>query len=187
MIRPFDRSQPVQTSGGRHHGLQESARIARHRRDDATFGGHMNTPAAAPKAPWHLWVVGVLALLWNSGGAFDYLMTQTRNPGYMGSFTPEQLAYFYGFPRWVVATWALSVWGGVAGAVLVLLRQRLAVWVFAVSLAAMVPTFFHNYVLTDGFAIMGGVGALIFTAVIVAVGAALLLYARGLASRGLLR
>lgn len=147
----------------------------------------MTASTEALKTPWHLWLVGVLALLWNSAGAFDYLMTQTRNPSYMSSFTPEQLAYFYGFPKWAIATWALSVWGGVLGALLLLLRRRLAVPVFAVSLAAMLITFFHNYVLTDGLAVMGGAAGLIFTAVIVATGVALLLYAKFLAGRQLLR
>jgi hypothetical protein len=147
----------------------------------------MRTITAALETPWHLWLVGVLALLWNSGGAFDYVMTQTRNPSYMGSFTPEQLAYFYGFPKWAVATWALSVWGGVLGALLLLLRRRQAVVAFGVSLAAMLPTFFHNYVLTDGLAVMGGPGGLVFTVVIVVTGVALLLYARALAAKGVLR
>jgi hypothetical protein len=37
----------------------------------------MNSPIPAPNivTPWHLWLVGVLALLWNSFGAFDYVMT----------------------------------------------------------------------------------------------------------------
>jgi hypothetical protein len=147
----------------------------------------MNATSITGKAPWHLWVVGALALLWNCGGAFDYLMTQTRNASYMSAFTPEQLAYFYGFPKWVVATWAVSVWGGVAGALLLLLRRRLAVPVFAASLAAMLPTFFHNYVLTDGLAVMGGVAGLAFTVVIVVAGVALLFYARALAGRNVLR
>ena len=30
------------------------------------------------RTPWHLWVVGILALLWNSFGCVDYFMTQTR-------------------------------------------------------------------------------------------------------------
>ncbi len=51
--------------------------------------------------PLHLWIVGALSLLWNAVGAFDYLMTQTRNQAYMSDFTPEQLEYFYGFPAWV--------------------------------------------------------------------------------------
>ena len=30
------------------------------------------------KAPLHLWIVGVLAVLWNAIGAFDYSATQLR-------------------------------------------------------------------------------------------------------------
>lgn len=149
----------------------------------------MNSPVPAPNVvtPWHLWLVGVLALLWNGIGAYDYVMTETRNAAYMSAFTPEQLAYFYGFPMWVVATWALSVWGGVLGAVLLLLRKRWAVPVFGVSLVTMVLTSFYNFVLTDGLAIMGGAGGLVFSAVIFVVAVALLVYARSLARSGVLR
>ncbi len=149
----------------------------------------MNHPTPAPtiSAPWHLWLVGVLALLWNGVGAFDYLMTETRNASYMGTFTPEQLAYFYGLPKWVVSTWALSVWGGVLGSVLLLMRKRWAVPVFGLSLVALLLTSFHNFVLSNGLAVMGGAGALVFTAVIFVVAVALLIYARRLARNGVLR
>jgi hypothetical protein len=105
----------------------------------------------------------------------------------MSSFTPEQRAYFYGFPMWVVASWALSVWGGVFGAVALLLRKRWAVPVFAISLVTMVLTTFHNFVLTNGMAIMGGTGGLVFSAVIFVIAVALLVYARSLARAGVLR
>jgi hypothetical protein len=144
-------------------------------------------PSPNAKAPWHLWVAGALALLWNGMGAFDYVMTQTRNASYMSSFTPEQLAYFYGFPKWVVATWALSVWGGVLGSILLLLRKRWAVPVIAVSLVTFLVTAFYNLVLTDGLAIMGGVGGLVFSGVIFLIAAALLIYSRRLARDGVLR
>ena len=52
--------------------------------------------------PWHLWVVGVVALLLSAMGALDYVMTQTKNDSYMSNFTPERLEFFYGFPAWVV-------------------------------------------------------------------------------------
>ena len=149
----------------------------------------MNGPKSARSiaAPWHLWLVGALALIWNGIGAFDYVMTETRNAAYMISFTPEQRAYFYGFPMWVIATWALSVWGGVLGAVALLLRKRWAVPVFGVSLVTMVLTTFHNFVLTNGIAIMGGTGGLVFSAVIFVIAVALLVYARSLARAGVLR
>jgi hypothetical protein len=105
----------------------------------------------------------------------------------MSAFTPEQLDYFYGFPAWVVAAWALSVWGGVLGSILLLLRRRWAVPVFGVSLAAMVLTTIYNFVLSDGLEVMDGAGGLIFTAVIFVIAVALFVYARWLARVGVLR
>ena len=64
----------------------------------------------ATQTPRHLWIVGIVALLWNLIGAMDYIMTQTRNEAYMDQFTPEQLEFFYGFPVWLIAFWALAVW-----------------------------------------------------------------------------
>lgn len=147
----------------------------------------MNGPEPARPAPWHLWLVGVLTLLWNGVGAFDYLMTKTKNASYLGSFTPEQLAYFESFPAWAVACWALSVWGGVLGSALLLARRRVAVPVLLVSLVAMLPMWFYNYVLTDGLRLMGGAGALAFSATIFVVALGLWLYARRLAQAGVLR
>lgn len=147
----------------------------------------MTDHAAAAAAPRHLWIVGAVALLWNAMGAFDYLMTETRNEAYMSRFTPEQLDFFYGFPVWVVGAWAIAVWGAVLGSVLLLLRKRLAAPVFAVSLAAMVVTTIHNYVLSDGLAVMGGTGPLLFSILIFLVAVALLCYARAMARRGVLR
>lgn len=145
----------------------------------------MTTPTSP--TPRHLWIVAVLSLLWNSMGALDYTMTETRNAAYLKDFTPEQLAYFTSFPKWVIATWALGVWGSVAGSLALLARSKWAASAFSVSLVAMLLTFVHNYLLSNGYAIMGGVGAAAFTATIVAVGVALVVYARRMVQRGVLR
>lgn len=141
--------------------------------------------AGTDRAPWHLWVVGGLGFLWDCVGAFDYLMTQTQNESYMGQFTPEQLEFFYGFPAWVVAFWAVAVWGGLLGTVLILLRKRLAVPVLLVSLLAMVVTAVHNFLLSNGLEIMGGAGAA-FTILIFLVAVGLWVYARAMTRRGVL-
>lgn len=139
-----------------------------------------------PRTPWHLWVVGILALLWNVMGAFDYLMTQTKNAAYMGQFTPEQLEFFYGFPAWVVSAWAIAVWGGVLGSLLLLLRRGLAYGVFLVSFVALAVTTFHNFVLTNGLEAMGGAGTLMFSALIVVVAILLIVYSGAQKKRGVL-
>ena len=138
------------------------------------------------RTPWHLWVVGVLAVLWNSMGAFDYVMTQTRNEGYMSKFTPEQLEYFYGFPSWVVAFWAIAVWSGVFGALLLLLRKKLAARVLLGSFLSMVVTTIYNFGLSDGLEAMGGAFELVFSAMIFVIAFLLYLYAKAMKNRGVL-
>jgi hypothetical protein len=112
-------------------------------------------------------------------------MTQTQNESYMGQFTPEQLEYFYGFPTWVVAFWALAVWGGVLGTLLLLLRKRLAVGVLLVSLLSMIVTSVYNFFLSDGLQVMGS-GAVAFSGLIFVIALGLWLYARAMARRGVL-
>jgi len=142
----------------------------------------MTRTAPTPK---HLWIIAVIALLWNLMGAFDYLMTQTENEGYMSQFTPEQLEYFYGFPMWFEVFWALAIWGGVAAAILLLLRNRLALPVFAMSFVSMVITAVYSYAFSDGMAVMGAVG-LVWSLAIFAIALFLVLYSRAMAARGVL-
>jgi hypothetical protein len=137
------------------------------------------------KKPVHLWIVGLLSLLWNAMGAFDYLATHLRLDFYMSQFSQEQLAYYYGFPAWAVAGWAFGVWGAFAGSIGLLLRKKWAVWAFGISLAGMVVSSIYNLVLSDGVRIMGS-GAMVFTAIIWAVAIFLFLYARTQAKEGVL-
>jgi hypothetical protein len=148
-------------------------------------GSGTSARAARARAPVHLWIVGVLALLWNAIGAFDYMATQLKLDFYMSQFSEEQLAYFYGFPAWAVAGWAFGVWGGLAGAVGLVLRRRWAVWAFAVSLAGLAVSSIFTLVLSSGAEVMGASGA-VFSAVIWAVAIFLLVYARAMARRRVL-
>jgi hypothetical protein len=143
-------------------------------------------PLRAERAPWHLWVVGILALLWNCMGALDYVMTETHNEAYLKSMTPAQLEYVYGFPAWAVAAWAIAVWGGVLGSLLLLLRKGVAAPVFIVSFVAMCVTMIYNYGLTNGLEVMGGTSALAFPAVIFLVALLLIFYSRAQRARGVL-
>jgi hypothetical protein len=121
-------------------------------------------------------------------GAMDFTLTVTRNAAYLKACTPEQLAYFSSFPLWAMLAWGVATWGSLVGSLLLLFRRSLAVCLFLASLIGMAFTFVYNYVLTDGLKAMGGgVGSLIFTAVIIVVGVLLLVYARAMRRRGVLR
>ena len=141
---------------------------------------------AASGRPWHLWLVGVLSALWNSVGAFDYTMTQTRNPAYLAQFTPEQLDYFASFPAWATGAWALGVWGAVAGSLLLLFRSRWAVQAFGIALAGLAGTTLFE-VTANHPAGLSTTSAWLFLASIWAITALLLWYALRMRARAVLR
>jgi len=139
------------------------------------------------KTPWHIWAVGGITLVWNSIGAFDYVMTKTENARHMSNFTSEQLDYFYSFPVWVVAAWAIAVWFSLMGSVLILLRHRYAVPVFWIAFVSMAITSLHNFILDDTslINIFGGL-ALIFSALTFLIAALLVWYVTEQRRRGAL-
>jgi hypothetical protein len=58
-------------------------------------------------------------------------------------------------PVWMTAIWAVGVWGGVMGSLLLLLRNKLAFPVFAVSFGAFLLSLLYTYGLSDGGKVMG--------------------------------
>lgn len=140
---------------------------------------------ARPKAPMHLWIVGVLALLWNFMGAFDYLATQLKLASYMGQFTQEQLDYFYGIPAWAVSGWAIAVWIGLVGTVGLLLRRKWSVLAFAISLAGLAISSIYTLFLSNGLEINGTMG-IIMTVLVWVIAIFLVWYSKQQAKAGIL-
>jgi hypothetical protein len=145
---------------------------------EASGGSAMRTPA-------HLWIVGVLALLWNAMGAFDYLATQFRLEFYMGKFEPQMLEYFYGIPSWAIAGWAIAVWFALAGSIGLLLRKCWSVWAFGISIVGMVLSTVHGFFLSEGLEIMGD-SYLYMTILVWIIAIGLFFYARAMSSKGVL-
>lgn len=145
----------------------------------------LNVGEARSKTPVHLWVVGILSLLWNAMGAFDYLATKLKLDSYMSQFSPEQLEYFYSFPKLMTACWAFAIWGAVAGSIGLLLRKKWAFWAFVVACAGMFCTTVYNFGMTNGAEIMGSTGV-IFSIVIWIITLFLLWYSWSQAKKGVL-
>lgn len=148
--------------------------------------------ATRSSTPVHLWIVGAVALLWNSFGAYDYFMTRMRNTDYLASMMPgvdpnATLAWIDGFPVWVQFGWGLGVWGGLLGAILLLVRSHWAVPVFAASLVGAVLGLGYQIVAAPPLAGMDGAMADIMPFVIILVALGLLLYARAMKAKGVLR
>lgn len=135
------------------------------------------------KAPPHLWLVGLLTLLFNAMGIISYLTTKLGMLAAMG-LTPSQIAFMESYPAWVSAFWALGVWGAFAGSVLILLRSRWAVAAMAAALAGLaVVTVYHYAMIT----VPADMQSPALDLAIWAVTLFMLVYARRMTAAGVLR
>ncbi|MDP2117244.1 MAG: hypothetical protein Q8J71_07610 [Brevundimonas sp.] len=121
------------------------------------------------KTPWHLWVVGIIALLWNGYGCVDYTMTQLQGDAWLQSMkmTEAQIAYFNAMPAWTHGAWAIGVWGGLLGSVLLLLRMKWAFHFFVASLLGLVASLIYQYGMSNGMEV-GGTSSVVMYGVILA-------------------
>ncbi len=140
-------------------------------------------PSTKRKAPWHLWAVAILGLLWNGSGAYTILMAQAgRLPG----MRADEIAYYAAQPSWFVVVTDIALFSPIAGAIALLLRHRAAVWLFGISLAAVLVTNIYDLVVGTSRALANN-AAMIVTGLIVVIALLELLYARAMKKREVLR
>lgn len=139
--------------------------------------------------PKHLWLVGILSLLWNAFGAADYTMSELGSLAWfeMMGLGTEELAWVRSFPTWSVAAWAVGVWGSVLGSILLLLRSKHAVSAFLLSIVGAAASFAYQFTAAGKPASLEGGAAAVMPAVILILIVAQWYYAQRQATAGVLR
>jgi len=143
------------------------------------------------RTPIHLWIVGALSLLWGCFGGYDYTMTRMRNTDYIAASMPgvdpnAALAWVDSMPLYAQFGWGLGVWMGILGAVLLLMRNRWAVWAYGLSLVGAVLGLGYQIALAPPLPGADGPMMKAMPYVIILVALGLFLYARAMEKRGLL-
>ena len=141
---------------------------------------------ATPATPWHLWFVGIVGLLWSLMGVVSFVLTQMRVEAVMSQFPPQQREYFESFPLWAVALWAIGVFSGLIGCVLLLLKKRLAVGVLSASIIGTSLFLAGGLFLLGGMKVMQDTDGLVLATIPVFVAAGLTQYAAAMSKRGVL-
>ena len=141
------------------------------------------------KTPIHLWIVGILSLLWNAGGAIDYSMTKFQVASYLEALPEAGLRMLQEAPIWFDASWAIGVWFSVLGSLFLLARSRLAAGSFALSFLGLIVSSIYTYGLSGGGSMMatGGAAAIAFAIAIPVILILLWVYARAMTRKGVLR
>jgi hypothetical protein len=115
---------------------------------------------------WYWWLA-LLGLAWNLFGVYRFLATTLATvEGLVGQgLTQAQAELYVGLPVWMNVAFALGVYGGTLGCLLLLLCNALAKPVFAFSLAAYAVLYLGD--ITQGvFAAFGSAQVTILTTVV---------------------
>jgi hypothetical protein len=138
------------------------------------------------KPSWLFWVIAVLALLSGLFNVFDFYMTSSGNEAYLKDFPQEMIGWIQGFPLWRYALWGTTVIAGLAGAILMLARNKYAPLLFWVSVATGVFGFVvHDLVMANGLHYYGTLGTVV-SVILISVWTGFALYANRAKSQGYL-
>ena len=85
-----------------------------------------------PIAAWFI-IAAVASLLFMGLGVVSFVMHIFADPN---SMTLEQRTAFLAEPTWVKVAYGIAVFAGLGGAILLVMRRRLAEWALLVSLVA---------------------------------------------------
>lgn len=95
---------------------------------------------------WSFWVIGIIGLLWNVMGGINFFMQM--NPEALASFPETHRAIIDSRPTWATIGFAVAVFGGVLGCLLLLLRKPIASCVLIASLLGVIVTMIHAFGVT---------------------------------------
>ena len=135
---------------------------------------------------WY-WIIAVIALIWNLMGVSRYLMQAYNVESFRAQFNTEQMAMIDGTPAWATAVFAIAVFSGLLAAVLLLLKRRLAVPLFALSLLCVLIQTIYTWVGTNAIEIFEKVDAIVVPLVVVVASIFLYFYSKGAKQKNWLR
>ncbi|WP_425392359.1 hypothetical protein [Ekhidna sp.] len=129
------------------------------------------------KPPTWFWVVSILALIWNLLGVGAYLSQAFTPDDVIAQMEQAMQDLINDTPAWVTAAFAIAVWGGALGCILLLLRKKLAQTVLILSLAGIVVQMFYNVFISNSMEVYGP-GGIIMPIMTLGIGIALVLFAK---------
>ena len=91
---------------------------------------------------WSFWTIGAVALIWNVMGDMNFFAQM--NADVLAAMPESNRAIVEGRPAWATGGFAIAVFGGALGCVLLLLRKSAAYYLFIASLLGVIVTMTHT-------------------------------------------
>ena len=132
------------------------------------------------------WVIAIIALIWNGMGAMAYLGQKMMTPEALEMLPEAERALYNDIPMWATSAFAIAVWGGVLGAIFMLLRKKWAKTLFIISLIGIIVQMVYNLFISGAMDVYGP-GGMIMPVMVIIIGIFLVWYCNKAIAQGYLK
>ena len=92
---------------------------------------------------WSFWAIGAVVLIYNIAGVINFFAQM--NVDTVAAMPESYRALIEGRPVWATGAFAVAVFGGVLGCLLLLLRKSVAYYLFIAALLGAILTMIHTF------------------------------------------
>lgn len=118
----------------------------------------------ATKVHWSFWLIGAVALVWNAMGAINFIVQM--NPEMTEAYRTNERMIIEARPFWATLGFAVAVFGGTLGSLLLLFKRKATLHVFIASFLGVILTTIHTLALGIDFGIGELIGIIAMPAVV---------------------
>ena len=94
-------------------------------------------------------------VVWNAMGVLAFVSQLLMTPEMIAQLPEAQQEAYKNIPTWSMVAYALAVFGGLLGSLMLALGKKLAFPLLVVSLAGVLVQQFYNFVIIDSIALLG--------------------------------
>lgn len=129
------------------------------------------------------WIIAVIAVIWNLMGVMAYLAEAFMNDEAKALLPEAERALYDNVPAWATAAFAIAVFGGFIASIALLIRKKIAMPLFLISLIGILVQMFYNFFISGAMDVYGP-GGMVMPAMVITIGVFLYMYSRNVITKG---
>lgn len=128
-------------------------------------------------------VVAIIALIWNLLGVLAFVGQMVITPEMLAALPTAEQELYSSTPIWVTVAFAVAVFAGAFGSLLLLLKKTLATPILIFSLVGVLMQNIHSFFMSKSFEVYGA-GGMVMPVIVILIAIYLVLLAKKAQAQG---
>lgn len=124
----------------------------------------------AVKAPSWFKVVSIFLFIWNILGLLSFFTHVFITDEMIATYSEAEQNLYTEYPLWTNIVFAVATITGFLGALLLLIKKKIAKTLFLISLLAIIPQMIHNLFFTSSIEVYGAIEAFLMPLIVIVLG-----------------